>query len=295
LGVVANGVVGGFVYVDVNGSRSFEAESDTPLSNVIVRLLVRGTRVAIATGASNQVGEFTMEGVPVGNYVVAVDSATVGDSVEVVSIDGLEVTMAPDDTVAVRIAVGFPLVTAREARTLTVGQGVFVEGVALHDRGLFGDSTLHVADTSGAIRAARVSAVGVTAGDSVRVRATIGARSGQPTLDAALPLVLAITTVPAPPTVTSAAAATAVGGGLDAALVRVLSAGVTDTATSAGDFTATADDGSGPIVIVFDRAIAFNLAPYVPGAVLDVVGLLVPTGGGSWVLKPRSDADLVAR
>ncbi|MHC4066729.1 MAG: hypothetical protein ACYSUI_19815, partial [Planctomycetota bacterium] len=84
LGIEASGVVGGFVYVDVNGSRRFELGFDTPLSNVLVRLLVRGTTVPLATGASSQSGEFTMEGVPVGNYVVDVDSTTVGDSVQVV-------------------------------------------------------------------------------------------------------------------------------------------------------------------------------------------------------------------
>ena len=293
LGVEASGVVGGFVYVDVNGSRRFEPASDSPIGNVIVRLLVRGTSFPVATSASNQAGEFTMERVPVGNFVVDVDSATVGDSVEVVLIENMELTVGPDDTVGVVVTVGFPIVTTSQARGLTIGDGVFVEGVALNDAGVFGDSTLNVADTSGAIRATRVSRVTVTAGDSVRLRATVGARSGQPTLDLAFPLVLAISSVPPATSLTSAEASTARDGAVDAALARVADVTISDTATVGKDFVASADDGSGTVDIVFDGDIPFNVDAYVPGAIITAVGLLVPTGLGTWVVKPRSAADVV--
>ena len=90
----------------------------------------------------------------------------------------------------------------------------------------------------------------------------------------------------------TAGAATANAGASDAAFVSVSNAAISDTATVSGDFHATVDDGSGPVVVVFDKDVSFNLAPLVPGALLNVWGLLVAEGGGVWVLKPRGVGDV---
>jgi hypothetical protein len=100
--------------------------------------------------------------------------------------------------------------------------------------------------------------------------------------------------------VTTALAATADGGRLDAQQVVVRNATVSDTAAVLGDWRLTVDDGSGPLEVLLD-AVAFpqvtpgNRAPYVPGNRFDIAGVLVPTGTGSWRLKPRSVAELVQR
>ncbi len=47
--------------------------------------------------------------------------------------------------------------------------------------------------------------------------------------------------------------------------------------------------------VVLDRDIGFFLAPFDSTAVIDATGLLVPTGSGSWQLKPRSGGDVVVQ
>ena len=44
--------------------------------------------------------------------------------------------------------------------------------------------------------------------------------------------------------------------------------------------------------VVFDGDLNLDLSPYIPEAVLDVWGLLVADGVGTWVLKPRGANDV---
>ncbi len=151
---------------------------------------------------------------------------------------------------------------------MPVGEKMFIDGIALNARDTFGDSTIHVADTSGSIRAIRAGAGAVFPGDSIRLRGTIATRTGRPVLDLdrLVPPVLAIAELPAPDTVTTVAAASADGGNLDAAFVRVDSARVSDTLTVDDDFVVTVDDGSGPLEVRLSNRIPFSTGPFlVPG------------------------------
>jgi len=216
-----------------------------------------------------------------------------GDSISVVRLDTAAVDLVPEDTVEVQVTVSFPLVSITEARALPLGSKVFIEGVALNFRDVFADTILHLRDTAVAIRITNTQGPLVTAGDSARVLGTVTARDGQPVLDRGQVTILAIVGAPAPERVTTVQAAAADGGRLDAGLVRVVDATVADTATVSGDFIATVDDGSGPVLVVFDQdAAGLNPTAFVPGAVIDATGLLVPDGVGVWRLKPRTVADL---
>ena len=300
LGITATGIVRGFVYFDANGSRTFDA-GDTPFAGARVRLvspIARDTLVRAVTGAD---GTFRLTGVPVGSYALVLDPASVGDSVAIVSLSATAVTLLPGDSVEVEGSVSFPIHAASEVRTLALGTRVFVTGVALHARETFSDTLLHVVDTSGAIRATRVRPSPVVAGDSVRVRGIVAVRAGQRVLDDVTVFVLGPTFIPTLSTVTSAAATTASGGTLDAALVRVLGATVSDTATVGGNLTMTVSDGSGALTVVLDRAAdatfraPFPAGLYVPTSTFDIIGVLVPTGTGTWRLRPRSALDLTLR
>jgi hypothetical protein len=93
---------------------------------------------------------------------------------------------------------------------------------------------------------------------------------------------------------TTAVAATADSAKRDAALVRVAAAVIADTATVFGDFVIHVDDQSGPLEVVFDRDAPFQLTAFIPGATLNITGLLVPlTPGRDWRLKPRQPTDVV--
>jgi hypothetical protein len=300
LGITASGTVRGFVYFDANGSRVFDA-GDTPFAGARVRLVgpvTRDTLVRATTGAD---GTFLVPGVPVGSYALILDDASVGDTAQVVGLDLAALVLLPGDTASVEGAVSFPLHAAAAVRTLPLGTRLFVTGVALHARGTFSDTLLHMVDTSGAIRAARVRPSPVAAGDSVRMRGVVAERDGERLLDDVSVFVLGPTFVPTLTTVTTAEAAAALAGSLDAALVRVPDATVSDTATVDGNLTRTVTDGSGALTVVLDRAAdgsfraPFPAGLYVPARQFDIIGVLVPTGAGTWRLRPRSALDLTLR
>jgi hypothetical protein len=295
LSIDATGTVQGFVYFDANGSRTFD-EGDTPLALVGVRLLPFNTPDTTARAVSDLDGIFTIPRVPVGGYEIVVDPATVGDSVSVIDLDPPVAVVQPNDSVTSVIAIGYESYTIAEARTLPFGERVFISGIALTDNDLFGDGTLHIADPTGAIRATRVQRSAILAGDSVRLLGEIARRDWLLVLDDVTPYLLDVVGPPRVEQVTTAAAAWADAGRLDAALAKVVNAQITERLTVDGDLQLTVDDGSGPAVVLLDSDVPFSgLDAYVPGVFIDATGVLVPLAPGQWSLKPRSDADLVVK
>jgi hypothetical protein len=300
VGITATGIARGVVFFDANGSGNLDA-ADSPLAGVLVRFvtpLSNDTVARITTGAD---GSFRAAGIPVGTYALVIDPASVGDSAQITNVTAGPFTIRPDDSVSVEAMAGFPVLTTAEVRTATLGERVFVSGVALHSRATYSDTLLHVVDTAGALRATRVRPSAAVAGDSVRLRGRVAQRNGERVIDDVTVYVLGATFIPTVPNVGTLTASTADAGALDAAMVQVFDAVVADTATVLGSLTLTVDDGSGPLTVLLDRVadIAFR-PPFAvgsldPGARYDLVGVLVPTGGGSWVLRPRSALDLTPR
>lgn len=197
--------------------------------------------------------------------------------------------------VATDMTVVLPVLSIQAARTRPVGDTVVVVGVALNNVTAFGDGSLHVADTSSASAAIRVfpfNATSIFAGDSLRIRGVIGSRNGQPTIENATSTFVTSVTVPFPEPLTTAIAAQALAGRFDADIISVANAVITSTATVGGDFIMTVNDNTGLLQVVLDQDIAFNLGTYIVGLSVDAVGLLVPTGAGTWQLKPRGDSDI---
>ena len=93
--------------------------------------------------------------------------------------------------------------------------------------------------------------------------------------------------------VSTATAASASGGLLDAALVQITGANIADTATVSPDFVIHASDGSGALTIVIDPTLNLPRTVFRPGFSLSARGVLVPNGAGAWVLKPRNGGDIV--
>jgi len=201
-----------------------------------------------------------------------------------------------------------PSVSIRQARALTVGSKAFVLGVALTDEtglrtaGTFGDSTLHVADTSLAIRLMNVHDALIAVGDSLRIFAVRSTRDAQPSLDQAVlttkgtganvaALLKTLTTL-------QASQATGTGGTADAALVRVLTATVADTATVPGALRIHVNDGTGLLEVRLDSlAFSGGFPAKVDsiGAKFDIQGVLVPAAVSVWRLKPRSTSDFTLK
>lgn len=306
LAIQATGSVGGTVFFDANGSGALETApgTDSGLAGARVHLFVRGTRDTVATATTAALGAFSIPDVPVGSYVVVLDrsllgDAGVGDTLELIGADTATVTVMPDSTPTFTVGVGYPRLTVAQARAHPVGRRVVVVGVALNNRtGVFRDTTVHLQDTSGAVRLAQLRTLAVFAQDSLRVRAT----TGNPALRGNQPFLFDVTVVfqfaglGFPTSVTLSTAAAAVSAANDAQLVVVDSAMITDTATVSGDRRLTVDDGSGPLEVLLDGTWFTPPAPaaevYVPGNAYRFFGVLVPSGTGTWRLKPRNAQDL---
>jgi hypothetical protein len=294
LAVEAIGGLTGVVYFDANTNRVRDS-SDPGLEGITIWLSRRGARTPIVPRKSGATGGYMMDRVPVGDYWMNIDTVTLGDSLIAFRSDTLTVAIRPGVTTTWDIGLTFANVTIAEARTLPVGQKVTIEGFALNDRSAFGDSTVHVSEGATAIRATNVFRANVRQGDSVRLTGRTGIVDGQPVIDRVTSQILATTGTPTPVIVTTANARTAVGGTADANHVQVRSATIVDTTTTAeGDRLLDLDDGSGVVEVLLDVDIPFLLTPLLPDSTLTrVTGVLVPTGSGTWRLKPRAQVDIV--
>jgi hypothetical protein len=286
-------VVTGVAYIDRDGDGRMTV-ADAPVPGIAAALLLQATGDTIARATTRQDGTFSMTGVPAGRYRLVAHRGTAGDTLDVLQIDSAQITLAAGDTLTRQIRVGYPLFSVQAARGLPAGRRVTVEGVALNSWSAFGDSTVHLRDATGSIRS--VGVVGsVLAGDSIRVLATTGSRNGQPVLAAATAArIVAGVGLEAPDSISTQRAASADGGARDAAQVRVGGLITGSQTLQTGDALLTINDGSGSLDVLFDKDVTFATGAYVPGALLNVAGVLVPTGTGAWQLKPRSAADAAA-
>lgn len=301
LGITATGIVRGAVVFDANGSGTRDV-ADNAFAGVGLRVLAPLGADTILQGTTGGDGAFRFAAVPVGTWVLEIDSASIGDTAAVAGSRRVPLTVLPGDSVEVVGIVTYPVRTVAQVRAMAAGTRVFVKGIALLSRATFSDTTLHIVDATGAMRATRVRPTAAAAGDSVVVRATTMDRLGQRVLDDVDVFVVGPSFIPTAPLLTTANAASAgVAGVLDAAIVQVIDVLVTDTATVAGNVEMKVTDGSGELVVVLDRAadVAFRapLPPnlFIAGSRFDLIGVLVPTGTGTWKLRPRSSLDLLRR
>lgn len=295
-------VVGVDVYLDRDGSRT-PTPGDTLYRGARVALFVRNSQDTFKIATTNTLGRALFTGVPTAQYRVAIVQSSIGDSIQLQAItvgltdtDELQVTF-PEDTTFAFARLGYPEYSIRQVRNLPIGRRVFIRGVVLAGVQSFRDTTSHVTDSSLAIRLTRVTLkgglTGNNPGDSVSVIGVTSIRAGQPTLDNAnisrLPLAQP---QPVPLPVSTGNASTASGGVLDAALIRITDAEISEAVSVAPDFRVTVSDGTGSVRMLLDANIPFNRAQFVVGRTLQAVGVLVPDGVGGWMVKPRQVADV---
>ena len=295
-GSEATGEVGVIVYLDRDGSGT-PTPLDTLYVGAMVSLQPRAGGVAIATVTTNAEGVAFFPAVKFGDYLITVSSTSIGDSLVVARInpDSIRVSSATNQ-VATAARLAWPESSIREARARAPGTPVFVRGTILVGTPFFSDLSAHLSDTSQALRMTGLTLLGGLAGnnpgDSVVVRGIVGQANGQPILSSARLIRVATRPAPIPIPVTSGVAASAQNGALDAALVNLTSITISDSMTIAPDFRVVASDGSGALTIILDSNLSFNRLAFAPGRIINIRGVLVPSGLGSWVLKPRVPGDV---
>ncbi|MGH7449480.1 MAG: hypothetical protein ACRELT_18035, partial [Longimicrobiales bacterium] len=221
-------------------------------------------------------------------YRLVARRGTLGDTLEVMTISNASFAVAAGDTIVRLIPFGYPTVTVASARSLPTGRRIMITGVALNSWTAFGDSTVHLRDATGSIRAVRTQPSALQAGDSIRIFGTTGVDASSVIIaDASARVLSAAVGLPPLDSVGTGAAATAAGGAMADGHVRIAGAVIVDTTSVAGDRILGVDDGSGRLELVLDRNVTFDPGPYVPGATFDGAGVLVPAAAGSWRLKPR--------
>ncbi|HEX6693878.1 MAG TPA: hypothetical protein VF035_04155 [Longimicrobiales bacterium] len=286
------GVARGIAYLDADGDGLLDLRFDSPVVGVVAAVVRDGTADTVGSATTDNVGAFIIPDIPVGRYRLVANSSAAGDSIAVLGIDNATFTLAVGDTVVRQIRLGYPVITVTAAEQAVLGRRVSVEGLALNGWSVFGDSTLHIIDNTGALRAVRVAPSAVAQGDSVRLLGTIGTNNGRPALvDATVRVLSGGRVLPAIDSITTAAAATAAAGARANGQARVAGV-IMDTTRAGADRVITVNDGSGSVDVVLDANVTFDPAVYTPGATLRASGILVPRAAGGWNLKPRDRAEV---
>jgi hypothetical protein len=286
-------------YVDRNGSGELDPGVDLPAVGLRVALL-RTTGDTVATQVTNAAGVARFQSLTLGTYRVGVSAAALGDSLRLVWPDSGRVSVRANEPAEFELALGYPLVNARQIASLPAGRLVTTTGVALHRYNAFGDSLVHVRDSTGFLRVdGPPETMTAAVGDSVRITGWVGTRLGRPALVTASVFRIATAQTPQPRAVSTAVAAGAEAGTLDGALLSIADARVISvTNLPQGEFRVRVTDGSGALDVFLDRHASINTEdPVVPGVFLDVTGILVPREGfpGEWMLKPRASLDMRVR
>jgi hypothetical protein len=279
------------LFLDNNLNGQFDPTFDLVLTDraVVVRRL--GALDSTVTETDDS-GIARVSELGVGRYVATIGGAVRGDSL-VSALDTVVFQVVPLDTARVQLGVQYPEVDVEAFRALPIGRRAWVHVVVFNPPGTFGDSTMHVADTTAAIRAINLRAnLPVSPGDTIDLLGARRVRAGQPATEPLIAIPRGGGLNPPPIELTTAEAATAHDGEHDAAFVAVRNVEVLDTATTFTARLMTVDDGSGPLVVslhpFLDPRDLFN-----PGVMLDILGLLVPDASeSSWVLRPRQFADI---
>ena len=297
LTIDASGTVVGLAYLDRDGNNLPTPIVDAPVANLQLAITTVGRATPIAIVTTDSVGFFRFTELPVGTYRVIAANVPPGDTISVLRIDSARVTVTASDTAAVVVTLGYATAPLGTIVSLPAGRRIAVTGTALNAWPTFGDSTIHFADSTGAVRAFGVPPLNIAVGDTVRMIATVGQRHGGVALVDPAIVFVQRGNEPTPAELSTAQARQA-GGRLDAALVRVHDALVVDASSlTGGDILLTVNDGSGDLEVLVDVNANIGTAlPVATGAQVDVVGVLAPdSASGDWQLKPRRTGDVVVR
>jgi hypothetical protein len=287
IGIDGTGEVRGTAFIDRDADGRL-SDADVAAAGVAAALLLEATGDTVEYATTAADGSFAMPSVPIGRYRLVATRGALGDSVSVLHLENAVFSLARGDTARSEIRLGYPSVTTAQVRDTPAGRRVVLDAVALNGWSTFADSTVHVRDATGSIRAVRTQQANVQVGDSIRVLGTVGVNAGHAVIaDAVLLVLSAAVGLPQPDSVSTSAAAGALGGAAADGQVRVSGAVIQDTARIAGDLILGVDDGSGRLEVVLDGNVPFNVGPYVPGATFAGRGVLVPAQGATWRLKPR--------
>lgn len=286
------GAVGIGVVLDRDGSGT-SSPADTVFVGARVALFIEGGVDTFRTALTNDDGVALFEDLPIGRYRFALVPSSIGDSLPVIlnGSGSLRITANIDSLgTGASALVGYATLSPAEARLAAPGRRVFVRGIVSAALQFYTDSATFLTG-DGNIRVTssehRPGRTGNNPGDSVAIFGTTGIDAGQPVLLDGLIQTLAERPAPVVTELSVAEVVTARNGELDAALVRVGTATVGDTIMVGDYLHVEIASGTDTAVVVYDPKQLAPHSAFVPGRSIQVRGMLVPNGDGTWFLKPR--------
>jgi hypothetical protein len=297
LRIDASGSVTGEVYLDLNRSGQPDG-GDQPLAGVPVVLLPLAGGAAVAEEETDAEGLFVFNDVPVGSYELDVAPEVLGDSLVGVGPRG-RIHIALEEPAEAVLGVSFPELTIEEVREAPPGRRVFTTGITLNPRQPFSRGQVFLKGGSAYLQ---TNGVGrdpeVVVGDSVRFLGRTSVQDGRPALADVTPIVLVRQAqVPLPLEISTGDAADADSGTLDAALVQIQDADVSEGEVVGEDYHFTVNDGSGEVEVVLRAFLGFAVQPEGGDLVQVATGMLAPHDDGSgtirWRLIVRAASELV--
>lgn len=299
--ITGSGAVSIGVFLDRDGSGAANpADTVVPGAKVGVIQLGSGSDTA-AQGTTGLQGEAVLSAIPLGRYRAFVTEASLGDSLEVQTIDPdqfvLTAAFSSNTTpLPITIQVGYPAKDIREIRQLPPGKRVFLTSVVTAGAQTFGDSSAFVFDSTGSIRltaAVNVATLGNNPGDSIRALGTTATFNGEPVLNDVKIFTIGRQPAPIPFSATVAQVGDADGGALDATFVVITGAIIADTQTVAPNFKVVVKGATGDTsTVLLSGYVGFVTGAFPPGRSLNARGVLAAQPNGRWVLAPRSGADI---
>lgn len=300
---IGQGALGVSVYFDRDNSLN-RSPLDTVFAGVRLALLVPGGTDTIRRATTDSTGVAIFDSLPFGSYRLVVDRHALGDSVGVVAGDTgvVRLISQQDSSTSARIVrLGYSEVSLAQFRTLPAGKRVFVRGKVTVPLQTFRDTSMFLEDTSSSLRVVSAKAlpgqVGNNYGDSVLVLGTTALAHGEPVMLGGLAFPISPGLLPVPLVITLRDALTARHDSLDAALVQVTNAVISDTASASPDFKVIivdpVDSTAPPLTILVDGLLNAPHSYFPIGSRVTVTGVLVPVGDGTWLIKPRGGSDFV--
>ncbi len=286
--------------LDTDGDSIF-SQTDTKIAGVKVFIFSAHGTDTLRTVVTGVDGRAPSTGLPLGSYRYAIDHSMLGDSVTLAVMDSGPIRLlARLDSIGDlrQVLFTYPHLTTAQIRELPADRRVVLKAKILAPPQSFHLEDAFVADTSGALRMPRPTVVGdgtLAIGDSVRILGLTGLLDGQVVLKEAKITSLGARPIPIVRTTTVAEARTAGGGSLDARLVQVSGIEISDTMVVDPDFHVTVTSVLDPeetLTVVIDQRFDVVHSLYRPGRNIVVRGVLTPKGDGTWVLRPRSSADI---
>ncbi len=289
VGTVTVGVI-----VDRDGTGTLTS-FDTVYNGARIALFMREGIDTFRIMNTNANGLANFTSLPIARYRYALIPSSVGDTLPAVTFGTGEFQIRADTMGGSgTIMVSYATLSIEAARQAQAGHRVFVHGVVTSPLQFFSDSAMFIRSGGRYLRITaaqhRPGRTGNNLGDSVIVLGTTGSDAGQPVLLGGRVLTVGVGPAPTPEEVTVAEVRTARAGALDAALVRLSGAKIADTASVGAEWHVWVTDTlamTDTARVVFDAVLQVTKPAYAPGRRFTSRGVLVPSGSGTWSLKPR--------